>query len=81
MATITARRPLAVLERISLAAAGMLVSINVSTGFPVLALWIGSEAASGNVFSWIGIITAVVSLALLAALGVRALSLLSARFG
>ena len=78
---IAARRgPLALLERIALAAASMLVSINVCTGFPLLALWIGSLAANGNVFSWIGIITAVVSLSVLAAAGVTALTRLSARY-
>ena len=71
---------LVVLERIALAAASMLVSINVCTGFPVLALWIGSRAASGNIFSWIGIIAAIASLAGLATLGVLALARLSARY-
>src|SRR5436305_14837960 len=71
---------LAVLERIMLAAASMLLSINVCTGFPLLALWIGSRAASGNIFSWIGIIAAIVSLAGLAALGVAALTRLSVRY-
>ena len=82
MNTMTAPRrgPLALFERILLAAASMLVSINVCTGFPLLALWIGSRAASGNIFSWIGIITAILSLALLAALGVAALTRLSARY-
>src|SRR5947209_17462510 len=74
------RGPLALLERIALAAASMLVSINVCTGFPLAALWIGSLAANGNVFSWVGIITAIVSLAVLAALGVTALARLSARY-
>jgi hypothetical protein len=76
----TRRGPLALLERIALAAASMLVSINVCTGFPLLALWIGSRAASGNIFSWIGIISAIVSLAGLAALGVVTLTRLSARY-
>ena|SRR5437763_1762011 len=76
----TRRGPLVLLKRIALAAASMLVSINVCTGFPVLALWIGSAAANGNVFSWVGIITAIVSLAVLAALGVTALARLSARY-
>jgi hypothetical protein len=74
------RGPLAVLERIGLAAASMLVSINVCTGFPALALWIGSRAADGNVFSWLGIITAIVSLGVLATLGVMSLTRLSARY-
>ena len=76
----TGRGPLALLERIALAALSMLVSINVCTGFPLLALWIGSRAASGNIFSWIGIISAIVSLAGLAALGVVTLTRLSARY-
>lgn len=76
----TRRGPLALLERIALAAASMLVIINVCTGFPMLALWIGSLAASGNVFSWTGIITAIVSMAALAALGVASLTRLSARY-
>jgi hypothetical protein len=80
-ATISTRRgPLVLLKRIALAAASMLVSINVCTGFPLLALWIGSRAASGNIFSWIGIISAILSLAGLAALGVSALTRLSARY-
>src|SRR5438270_14036219 len=74
------RGPLALLERIALAAASTLVSINVCTGFPLLALWIGSLAANGNVFSWIGIITAIVSMAVLATLGVVSLTRLSARY-
>jgi hypothetical protein len=74
------RGPLVLLQRIGLTAASMLVSINVCTGFPLLALWIGSRAAAGNIFSWIGIITAIVSLAGLAALGVAALTRLSARY-
>lgn len=63
MGTVTATRrgPLVLLERIALAAASTLVSISVCTGLPLLAVWIGSRAASGNVFSWIGIITAVVA--------------------
>src|SRR2546423_10262464 len=76
----TRRGPLALLERIALAAASMLVSINVCTGFPLLALWIGSRAASGSVFSWVGIITAILSMAVLAALGVASLTRLSARY-
>jgi hypothetical protein len=76
----TRRGPLALLERIALAAVSMLVSINVCTGFPLLALWVGSLAANGNVFSWIGIITAIVSMAVLAALGVASLSRLSVRY-
>lgn len=79
--TIASRRgPLALLERITLAAASTLVSINVCTGFPLLALWIGSRVASGNIFSWIGIVTAIVSLAVLAALGVHLLTRLSVRY-
>ena len=74
------RGPLAMIERIALAAASMLVSINVCTGFPVLALWIGSRVASGNIFSWFGIITAIVSLAVLSLLGVAALARLNARY-
>jgi hypothetical protein len=58
----------------------MLVSINVCTGFPLLALWLGSQAANGNLLSWIGIITAVVSLGVLATCGVAALTRLSARY-
>lgn len=74
------RGPLVLFERIALAAASMLVSINVCTGFPLLALWIGSRAASGNIFSWIGIITAIVSLVGLASLGVATLTRLSVRY-
>ena len=73
------RGPLAVLERAGLAAASALVSINVCTGFPLLALWIGSLVADGNVFSWAGIITAIVSMAVLATLGVKSLTRMSAR--
>lgn len=76
----TRRGPLVLLERIGLAAASTLVSINVCTGFPLLALWIGSRAASGNVLSWTGIIVAIVSLSVLSWLGVVALTWLSARY-
>jgi len=74
------RGPLALLERIALAAASMLVSINVCTGFPLAALWIGSLTANGNVFSWTGIITAIVSMAVLSTVGVISLTRLSARY-
>jgi hypothetical protein len=74
------RGPLALLERIALGVASMIVSINVCTGVPLLALWLGSRAANGNVLSWTGIITAIVSLAVLAAFSVAALSRLSARY-
>jgi hypothetical protein len=80
MAVAARRGPLALLERVTLAALSMLVSINVCTGFPLLALWIGSRAASGNIFSWIGIITAIISLAGLATFGVATLTRLSARY-
>ncbi len=79
--TISAGRgPLALLERIALAAASILVSINVVTGLPLLALWIGSRAANGNVLSWIGIITAIVSLGVLVSMAGIALSRLSTRY-
>jgi hypothetical protein len=74
------RGSFALLERIALGAASVLVSINVCTGIPLLALWIGSRAAQGNVLSWIGIIAAIVSLAGLEWLAVAALARISAGY-
>lgn len=74
------RGVVAFLERVALGAASLVVSINVCTGVPLLALWLGARAANGNVLSWIGLITAILSLAALAALSVAALSRLSARY-
>jgi hypothetical protein len=78
--TPTRRGSLGLLERTGLAAASTLVSINVCTGSPLLALWLGSRVANGDVFSWLGIITAIVSLAGLSTLLVLALTRLSARY-
>jgi hypothetical protein len=78
----TALRPagLRILERIALGALTMILSVNVWTGLPLLALWIGSRFAFGNKLSMGGIVITLVSLGALMYVCLRALAWLSARY-
>jgi hypothetical protein len=63
--------------RIGLGALTLLLSINLWTGFPILALWIGSRAAGGSIHSMGGIGMVLLVLAVLMVGGVFALGWLS----
>ena len=74
------RRLLTVLERIGLGAVTVLLSVNIWTGFPLLALWVGSRFAGGNAFNEGGIVIAILALIVLMATGLRLLTWLSTRY-
>ncbi len=78
----TARRKglLGFLERIGLGALTVILSINLWTGFPVLALWIGSHCSGGNILSMGGIAISVIALAALLAVGVVVMTRVSLRY-
>ncbi len=66
--------------RIAAAGLAIVVAVNLVSGFPILALWIGSRFAGGDVISGSGILIALLALALLMVLGVTALSRLNALY-
>ena len=67
-------------KRIALAAASMLVSINIWTGFPLLAVWVGSQVAGDSGLSMGALFAVVAVLAVTVAAGVWALTWLSAKY-
>jgi hypothetical protein len=67
----------AFLARIGLGAVTLLLSINLWTGFPLAALWIGSRAAGGSIHSMGGIGMVLLVLAVLMVGGVFVLGWLS----
>lgn len=75
-----ARRLMVLLARIGLGAATMIIGLNLWTGLPLLALWVGSQAAAGSVPSMTGIVVAVVSLAVLLIAGLFVLSQISTTY-
>jgi hypothetical protein len=79
-ATAVADRPRgagAFAARVGLGALTLLLSVNLWTGFPVLALFIGSRAAGGSIHSMGGICIVLLVLALLMVAGVFALGWIS----
>ena len=68
------------LERIGLQAAIVLAAVNIWTGAPLLAMWVGSQAAAGSRLSMgaVGIVVVVLAASCLAL--AAALSWLSARY-
>ena len=67
-------------KRIALAAATMLVSVNIWTGFPLLAVWVGSQVAGESGLSMGALFAVVAVLAVSVTAGVIALAWLSARY-
>ena len=67
-------------KRIALAAATMLVSVNIWTGFPLLALWVGSRVAGESRLSMGAVFAVVAVLAVTVTAGVMVLGWLSARY-
>jgi hypothetical protein len=68
------------LERVALGAATTLIGINLWTGFPLLALWIGSRTVGSSGLSGTAVFVVVAVLAVLLAGGVMVLTRLSARY-
>jgi hypothetical protein len=68
------------LRRIGLASATTLLSINIPTGFPLLALWVGAKFVGRSGLSMGAVAIVLVTLALLATAGVKVLTWLSARY-
>ncbi len=66
--------------RIVVGGLAIMVAVNLVSGFPILALWIGSRFAGGDVISGSGILIALLALAVLMVLGVTALTRLSALY-
>jgi hypothetical protein len=67
-------------ERVALAAATTLIGVNLWTGFPLFALWVGSRTAGSTGVSGGAILVVVLVLGVLLALGVKVLTRLSARY-
>jgi hypothetical protein len=68
------------LKRLAIVVATAVLAMNVWTGAPLLALWVGSHVQSGRLLSYQGVITVVVVLAILVFLLGWALTWLSARY-
>jgi hypothetical protein len=66
--------------RIGLAAAAAVVTVNIWTGAPLLALWVGSQAAGPSGLSMTAIGVVVVVLAVLVVALVRLLTRINARY-
>jgi hypothetical protein len=67
-------------KRIVLAAASMLVSINIWTGFPLLAVWVGSQVAGESGLSMGAVFAVLAVLAVTVTAGVMVLSWLGAQY-
>jgi len=64
-------------KRIALAGATAFVTVNIWTGFPVLALWVGSQAVDQRALSMTGIGVVLLTLAVLFAAATAALGWLN----
>jgi hypothetical protein len=69
-----------VLERIALGVLTIILSVNIWTGFPLLALWVGARFAAGNGLSMGGIVMVILALAVLMFAVLRGLTWLSLRY-
>jgi hypothetical protein len=67
-------------KRIAIVIATAVVSVNVWTGAPLLAVWVGAQAQGGRVLSLRGVVTVLVVLAVLAFLLAWALTWLHAKY-
>jgi hypothetical protein len=74
------RSPGNMLKRIALAAAAAFISINLWTGAPLLALWIGSQTVGSTILSMKAVGVVVVVLAILVFGGAMALGWLNASY-
>jgi hypothetical protein len=67
-------------KRLALAAAAAVVTVNIWTGAPLLALWVGSRAAGPSGLSMTAVFLVVVVLAVLVLLLVQALTRINERY-
>lgn len=68
------------LGRIVLGATTVILSLNLCTGLPVLALWLGSQTTGDQPFSMTGIVAALIALAILEAISLMALDRISTTY-
>jgi hypothetical protein len=68
------------LERIALGVTTIVLSVNLWTGFPLLALWVGSQSTHGNLLNMTGVAVTLLSLVTLSVLGLVVLSRISTRY-
>jgi hypothetical protein len=73
-------RPFVALERVLLGALTLILSANLWTGFPLLALWIGLQCTGGELLSMGGVVVVVLTLAALLSAGVLVLTRISLRY-
>lgn len=71
------KRVRVMLIRIGLGTATILLSVNLWTGFPLLALWVGSQAAGGDPLAMTGIVAMLLTLIALSVIGVKTLARIS----
>jgi hypothetical protein len=80
-ATSTARQGfLPAVERVVLATVAAIIGVNVWSGLPLLALWVGSRAAHGSALSMRGIVVALAALAALMVIALATLAWISDRY-
>jgi hypothetical protein len=68
------------LERVALGAGTVLVGINLWTGFPLFAIWVGSRVAGGSGVTSGALFIVVATFGVLTFAGVKLLTRLSARY-
>jgi hypothetical protein len=78
--TVDVAGPHSHLKRLAIVVATALATVNIWTGAPLLAVWVGSQAQGGRVISLRGVVTVLVVLAVLAFLLGWALAWLSAKY-
>jgi hypothetical protein len=66
--------------RIALGALTFILSVNLWTGLPLLALWVGSQATGGELLNMTGVVAVVLALAILETASVIALTRISAGY-
>lgn len=67
-------------ERVLIGAVTIVLAVNVWTGFPLVALWVGSQLAGGNPLSMRGVVFVLLTLIVFVVLAYHALARLSARY-
>lgn len=76
----TPQRLSGLLQRVVLSALTIVISVNLWTGFPLLALYLGSRVSRGTQVSMGAIGVALLSLCVFTAVGVAALGRISSRY-
>jgi hypothetical protein len=65
------------LGRIGLGVATIILSVNLWSGFPIAALWVGSQSTGGNVLNMTGVAVTLITLIALSWVGVMTLTRIS----